>query len=366
MSTPDVLHLGGKHGPAPLVAGTAVWNGLAWSPYLAWALKRGEARPYAATPFLAGNGSRITLAHVRSLPPTETGATRLATIARRLLGELLPLLRGVPAGPVGLCVALPERFGDGADHKAFRPQRTVLERALTGAVEAAGRSALLRTFPSGPAGLAPALVEAVHALASRKLEVVLVGGLDTGYDPEVLEALDRDGRLFDGERVEGVVLGEGGAFLLLARRDLVRQLKLPQLATIESIAEGREPATPWNDVGCLGLGLSRPACAVRERLLAERRGIDLWITDATSEPLRTQEFQLAWPRAAEAAMRPTATLDYMYPTFGDLGAAVMPTSVALAIEGMRRGAPVARSAVVTGSSDGGARGVVLVAAEAAE
>jgi len=71
-------------------------------------------------------------------------------------------------------------------------------------------------------------------------------------------------------------------------------------------------------------------------------------------------------RVSRHVLRPTATLDFVYPTLGDLGAAVMPTGVVLAIEGMRRGAPAARSAVVTGSSDGGARGVVLVAAAPAE
>ena len=134
------------------------------------------------------------------------------------------------------------------------------------------------------------------------------------------------------------------------------------LATIDSAATNEEVATRDSTVGLLGQGLSKPAVAIAKRLQEEKRALDWWISDATGEPFRVQELQLAWPRAAHKVMSPDGIIDLLPTNLGDLGAATMPTAAVLAIEGLRRGDPAGSTCLITGSSDDGSRGVVLLTA----
>ncbi len=127
-----------------------------------------------------------------------------------------------------------------------------------------------------------------------------------------------------------------------------------------AVATAREPGHLRGELPCQGAGLSAAANAVTARLRVERVGLDWWLGDMTGEPWRVHEFQLAWPRAAADTMAPTAALEMLPMNLGDLGAATMATGVAIAVEGLTRGGPLAQSCVVTGSSEGEDRGVVLV------
>ncbi len=362
MGEPTVRHLGGRHGAPLCVVAHAARNGLGASAYQTWAFRRADLTAFRATPFRCENGQCATMAQVRFLEPRTQGTARLSALLGRLVQDLKAPLGGLGAGArVALALALPERLS--GKERAARQALAELEHAGTDALGALGLAPLFHPIARGHAGFAFALLEAHAALAKGAVDAAVVGGLDTGYDADVVEARIVGKTLFDGENPRGVIAGEGGALLLLLRRDVAKSLRWPVHGTIESIAVGREPATAGSEVGCLGLGLSRPARAIADRLVEEGRQIDWWLTDLTPEPLRVQELQLAWPRVAAGAMPPEARFELLYEHLGDLGAAAMPTGVTLAIEGFRRGDPAGQCCVVTGSSDGGDRGVVLVAVE---
>ncbi len=364
--TLEVRHFGGKHPAAPLVCGTAAWNGLGFDPHQIWAFRRADLTAFAESPFHCENGTRATMAQIRTLPPKLFGAERLAAIAGRLLGSLLPQLSALGSGArLGVLLCLPERMGEGGA-RPFALQRKRLEAAVAEALRAASVDPVLRSLPRGHAALAFALIEAADALAARTLDACLVVGLDTRWDLLAVEELLAASRLFDGENLDSFIPGEGGALLLLGRKDVARALRWPILGRIEAAVTNREPATIENDIGNLALGLSRAARAVSDRLAEEKRSLDWWITDLTPETFRVQEFGLAWPRGAAGVSIERAVVDHPSIHLGDLGAASMPTAVTIALEGIRRGAPPARNCLVTGSSDNGDRGVVLVAGAPAD
>ena len=357
MSAPRGLDLGGG---APLCA-TAVWNGLAFSAYQTWALRRAEVTAYLESPFHGADGERATMAPIRMLSPRSMGVDRMITVATQLVADLAPALRALPAATrIGLQLCLPERMADDGP-RAARRDRTRLEGVLVGALEALGLSVVSGTIARGHASLGFAVIEAGAALASRHLDAVVIGGLDTYHDPAVIEALIDERRLYDGKTLDAFIPGEGGALLLLARRDVAKRCGFTVDTWLELAATNRDPSTLRNDVPCMGLGLSRAGRAIADRLQAERRTLDWWISDLTPENRRIHELSLAWPRVGQGVFPAEVAFDSLYQHLGDLGAAAMPTGVAIAAEGMLRGAPAAKTCLVTGSSNTEDRAAVLVA-----
>jgi 3-oxoacyl-[acyl-carrier-protein] synthase-1 len=357
-----VLHFGQGRGGAPpvVVCATSAWNGLGGSAYQTWAFRRAELTAFVESPFRCGNGVRATMAPIRTLDPLAYGARRLRAIVTRLLAPFERLLRTLPARTrigVGLC--LPVRMGAGGLSRS-RAQRAALEKHVTAALEALGVEPLVRVETRGHAALSFVLLDAGTAFAQQTLDVVLVGGVDSYHDPDVVVELLEQERLFDGENLDSFIPGEGGAFMLLARRDIARSMRWPILAELRATATGYEPSTPFDELPCTGVGLSRAAIAATELLREARQPLGWWLSDLTPESYRLQELQLAWPRAAAGLMPAESTLDFLPPHLGDLGAATIPTGLAVAIEGMQRGAPAARNCLVTGSSVTADRGAVLI------
>lgn len=358
----DVTHWGGRHGDSPAIVATSAWNGLGFDPYQIWAFRRAELTPFVDSPFKVPSGLRATMGRIRTLDPRMHGSTRLASIGSTLLDDLAPTLGALGRGAgVALVLCLPERMGDQATSR-FRAQRDHLERTLSMQIETHGLRVVPRSEPRGHAAFGIAIREAGLAVMSGAIDAAVVGGLDTYHDPPVFQRLLDERRLMDGENLDSFVPGEGGAFVVLARRDVARSAGWPLLARLESVALNREMATIDNDVPNLALGLSRAARAIADRLVAEKRMLDWWMTDVTAEDFRVMELQLAWPRAAHGVMNEHGTMDFLYPNLGDLGAATMPTGVVIAVEGFLRDDPIAaRTCLVTGSSNGEERAAVLVA-----
>lgn len=353
-------------GEQRLVVGAAcAFNGLAFTAWQSWAFRRAEITAFAESPYRTARGQRVTMAPIRTLHPQAAGVERLVPVGRVLFSQLQAEIERLPMGAtLGLVLALPTRMADGGA-RSFVQQRRILEQELAAALLEAhaargDRWLVVRAVPQGQAGFADALMEAADAIAAGRIDAALVGGIDTGLDPAVVEQLIVEERLFDGENLDSVIPGEGGAFLLVAGAEVARQAGWTAHAELLAAATGREPSTVANGVPCLGLGLSRAALAATAALRDERRPLDWWLSDVNAEDRRVHEFQLAWPRVAAGLMAPTAALDFLPMHFGDLGAATMPTALAVAIEGMRRGAPEARTCLVTGSNDDEARGVVVI------
>jgi 3-oxoacyl-[acyl-carrier-protein] synthase-1 len=339
-----------------------VWNGLASNPHHLWAFRRAELTAFTYSPFRNLDGRPTVMAQVRQLDPRSFGAERLVELLRLGLRGLVPSLEKLPKpGPIGVVLGLPERMSDGRASARDRHIRRRIEDALSEALAQVGLEHILRVEARGHASGVYAALQAADSVLSRVVPAAVVCGIDSSYDPLVVQELLEQDRILDTGHLDAMIPGEGVAFALVTMPSTARQCGLPVLALLEGAAVNHEPATVDNDVGLLGLGLSRAAVLLGNRLRREDRRLDWWISDMTPESFRVQELQLAWPRAARGLMEPTSTLEHLPHHLGDLGAATIPTGIAVATEGFRRGDPQARTCFLTGSSDGGDRGVLLLA-----
>lgn len=349
----------------PVVCATSAWNGLAFSPWQTWAFRRAELTAFVESPFYAPNGKRVTAASIRTLEPRWTGLDRMVRIGGAVIERLLPVALATPKGArLGLFTCLDARFGDAGDARSRR-EGVALEEHLADKLLAWGLEPARTTVARGHASMAFALAEAGDAIARGALDAAVVAGVDTYHDPDVMQAALDEGRVFDGENLDGFIPGEGGAATLLASPALVGRAGWDALATLEGVATGHEPAHMRTELPCAGVGLSRTLLALADRLRDEGRAVDWWIGDVTGEDYRAHEFQLAFPRASAGVSRGEPTLEFLPGLLGDLGAATLPTAVAVAAEGFARGDPRAATCVCFAGSVTGDRGALLLSYDAA-
>jgi 3-oxoacyl-[acyl-carrier-protein] synthase-1 len=354
----SVHHLGWGTSKGPVVIDVATINGLASSSYQTWAFKRAELTAFVGSPFRLPNGNPLGFARVRQLDPRLIGVERLESLAKRaLVGVWSTLGRLIQQAQFGVVLCLPERMEH--DERDRRIRRR-LESFIVGPLLQQGYQIQVRTLTSGHASLAYALAETGDLMRDYKLDCALVLGVDSYYDPHVLERLFDEQRVLDSDWRDAFVPGEAATAVVVVRPDVARELALSPLAHIDSVATNQESATRTNAAPMLGHGLSRPAVAITKKMRDENQRLEWWIADVTGETFRLQEWQLAWPRAARLAMTSQDRFDFLPTHLGEIGAATMHTALAIAVEGMRRGDPRAHYCLLSGSSDGGSRGVVLL------
>jgi 3-oxoacyl-[acyl-carrier-protein] synthase-1 len=295
----DAIHLGGAtERAAPVLAATAAINGLGFSPHQTWAFWRAESSGMVETPFRCPNGERATMVTVRTLPPRSHGVARLKAMTLEALDQMAPLLaRSGPQARIGLALGIAERFGVAASRSAER-QRLELESAIKRWFHERGLE--LRAYAAlaeGHASLAAASAQAATALSAGVLDLAIVGGVDSSYDPQVVADLIARERLFDLENPDAMIPGEGAALLLLTAPATARHLGLPRSVELQSAASADEPGARYAPIPCQGTGLAAAMRAVSDRLAAERRRVDWLLGDVSNESYRSRELSLAFPRA---------------------------------------------------------------------
>lgn len=367
-------HFGVASSPTVVIADTAAINGLGFDPATTWAFWRAEANGQQASPFRDDNGERATMVLVRTLPPTLTGAARLAHMLRDCLAQIAPSVDALGAGArVGVFLCLAARM-----HEASLPRPRADRAWLDGEVArwCLGRAGATHatTLAQGHASLAEAIARAGALLESGALDAALVGGPDGYHDADVVQGLLRAERLFDGKNLNSMIPGEGCALLLLTRPYDASRAGLRPQAVVESAGYDREPGGMFSDAHVTGMGLARALDVVAGRAAAWGRPIPWILGDLTNETYRGRELSLALPRAfapgglddggVSFATRATddARADWLPVRFGDLGAATMSTAAVIACEAFARGDPSPRRCVILGSSESPARGAVMLAA----
>lgn len=361
-----------ERGEAPTIIAASAVNGLGYDAHQSWAFWRADGNALTGTPFRLHTGERATMATVRSIDPRCFGAERMSTLLTAALMHLEPPLSALRAAVrAEIFLAVSEHVAEG-DDPYFGRWRRRLEGAAGSWLHARGLVPSVRLFARGHAGLAHAMLDAARALEEGRVELAIVGGVDTYYDPLRFDLLEEQERIFDQSRTDAFIPGEGAAFAVLARPSVARQAGASALAYVESVAVAEEPAPMGSDRPCNAVGLTGAMRAVTRRLKAEGRRLEWMIDDLTNEEYRARELVLAMPRAIAPGGLDTAGQDYaqiaadafrgdhLPECFGDLGAATMPTALALATQAFLRGDPAARNCLVTASSTGPDRGVIFV------
>jgi 3-oxoacyl-(acyl-carrier-protein) synthase len=254
---------------------------------------------------------------------------------------------------LAIVVALAEHLGE-ASRRGFQ-----LRSHVGALMERLGFAPHVSLEPLGHAGGAAAMVTAAQILSGDHADVVLAGGLDTYYDASRVEELEEAGRIFDGENLDSFLPGEGGAFAVLSRPETARRLGWATRAVLTSAEVGREPVERRSGLSS-GAGLASTVQRVADVLGRRSSKIEWMIGDVTNERYRTHELQLAFPRFTNRRTAPDAFIEFLPPLLGDLGAATLPTAMAVAAEGFLRGDPTARNCLAWACSDGPARGALLM------
>ena len=185
--------------------------------------------------------------------------------------------------------------------------------------------------------------ECCNAAAQRDLaagtqEFHLVGGVDSYMEPETLEWLEKSEQLHSAglaNNAWGFIPGEAAGFCLLASEKARLRYQLSANCRVLAAGVARESSLIKTDTVCIGLGLT---AAVREALTALPDGIkvDRIICDQNGEAYRANDAGFMLVRLSERFNRGS---DFLAPAdcWGDVGAASIPLSVALAAAAAERG-----------------------------
>ena len=215
---------------------------------------------------------------------------------------------------------------------------------------------------SETAGVAEALIQAMRRLRSGAAKAVVVGGVDSLLEVDVLNWLERTERLKTPDRATGLQPGEAGAFLLLedATSATARGATILGCVRDAKMAEGQNTL----------LGRANPTGASLAELVgrlfeneSSKAGPSWFITDHNGEAYRGLEWGNALVRlrrsfsevARSAVWHPAAS-------FGHTGAAAGALSIAVALRSFARGCAPDSRAVVTATADGTKRAAMVIEA----
>lgn len=289
-----------------------------------------------------------------ALPPLEHTLAgrpalhrRLLRLATRALQQAVAALTDPP--PIPLLLAVPE------SHPAlppFDPGSLLADLATQSGVRLAlDRSVITHR---GRAGALAALADALARPYDAKSPSVLIGGLDSHLDPDLLAALDRDRRVQAVGVRNGFAPGEGAAFLLLSPQRVLPGSRARTLVARPGL--GHEAGHRYSGAPSLGDGL---ADAVRAALHGRAAAsVHTVYAGLNGEQDGAREWGVAALRSRDA-LADDLELEHPASSLGDPGAAMAPTLLALVATGLERGY-CAGPALVWCAGDGPLRAAVIV------
>jgi len=186
-----------------------------------------------------------------------------------------------------------------------------------------------RLFATGRPGGLQALQLAFHYFSQTGASHVLIGGADSLIDLAAMGFWDSEDRVLSSGAADGFVPGEGAAFLLVSPSASQRSLGAVHLPGVAS-----EPGHRYSDEPYRGDGMAE---AFRQALQHYSGApITTVYSSINGESLGAKEHGVAFTRNHKH-LNPSLTVQHPADCFGDLGAAVGPTLIGLAIGGIRSG-----------------------------
>ena len=277
----------------------------------------------------------------------------LVNMATRAIRQCMEEENPDPAA-TALLIAVPEAF---RDHPALAD--TSIQNLLKAINQRLQRpfhaaSAVLR---EGHAAPIRALAIARQLLMRGTVQYCIVGGVDSLINEVDIRRLGAVQRLLGPETSQGLVPGEGAAFLLLTLPG--RPLTYRPLGQLLGVGAAMEEDNVLGERYSVGKGLRQALQeAVKDAELPES-SIDFLVSDMNGERYRAWEGLIGHARFYRTRRE---RLDVWYPaaSVGDIGAAAGALLVAVATMGIARRYAPGRIAMCEGSSDEGLRAACLV------
>jgi 3-oxoacyl-[acyl-carrier-protein] synthase-1 len=195
-------------------------------------------------------------------------------------------------------------------------------------------------------------------------EACLVGGVESYFHPDTMEWLDENRQLAGAVSRSGFVPGEGAAFCLLMTEAARARYGLESLARVVAVAVGKETKLIKTKDMCLGEDLTATVRDAVSCLRQPDERINEILCDINGERYRSEEWGFVCLRLSEYFDDSTA---YLSPAecWGDMGAASGPLFIMLVCQAFARGYSKGPRAMLWASSEGGQRGVAVIAASIA-
>jgi len=212
-------------------------------------------------------------------------------------------------------------------------------------------------MPLGHAAALEALRHAKFRLDQGQAALVVVGGVDSYFDPETLAWLRSNQQWMNEDVRSGLIPGEAAAFVALMRPGDARTSGLSGLASIRAIAAARESKLIKTDDVSLGEGLTS---AIAEALAPlGRQLVDDIYCDINGERYRSEEWGFVAMRLA-SSFRDASAYRTAVGRWGDAGAATGALNLVLAVQAFQRLYARGDHALVWGSSERGLRAAALL------
>jgi 3-oxoacyl-[acyl-carrier-protein] synthase-1 len=300
-------------------------------------------------------GDPVTGAFDPLLEPNVVGAQRMVALAETALREVCESVANASSRlRLPLYVGLPE------PRPGFTSEDVgAVQSGLAGVDGLPIQLSEVHVIPEGHAAGLSALAAATQLIQSGAMDACLVGGVDSYFQPDTLEWLDGNRQLVGAISRSGFVPGEGAGFCLIMADTAWRRLGLSPLATVASVALGKETKLIKTSDICLGEGLTATIRDALKHVLARGESINTIICDMNSERYRGEEWGFVCLRLPLCFDDPTG---YLSPAdcWGDMGAASGPLFAVLACHAAARGSAKGPRTMLWASSEGGLRGAAVL------
>jgi 3-oxoacyl-[acyl-carrier-protein] synthase-1 len=301
------------------------------------------------TTFMDAGGEWIVGASVPLDEPWR-GRAKLAKLLAMAVRDCVERAGGVDGGldttqvPLILCVAEKGRPGrlEGLEEELFTEALAELGWSF--------HSQHSSIVSQGRVGMAIALAQARRLVHYQNVPLVLIAGVDSLLVGPTLAAFEENERLLTTKNSNGFVPGEGASAVLVGRPVAGGKPSLTctglGFAMEHARIDTEEPLRAEGLTLAIKLALGEAQCQMAE--------LDFRITDLSGEQYYFKEAALAFQRAMRTRKE---TFDIWHPAdcIGEIGAAIGPAILAVALEACRKGYALGERMLCHLGSDAGPR-----------
>ena len=275
--------------------------------------------------------------------------------ARRILRLAAPSFGVVAKGleqPVKVFIGLPALTNEEAPWLRHVPE--YLKRMTEIDVDAADSVVV----PHGRAAALMALERALEYLDAHRDGTVVVGGVDTFLDLQLLAGLDQEKRILGGQVMDGFIPGEGAAFYALHGPDSPDIRKAGARIVVTGAASMMDPGHRYGTEPAKGEGLAVAIQQLRDGLERPPSPVRATFAGFNGESFDAKLWGVARLRHTDF-FSPTVAIEHPADKFGDVGAAAGAILMAMASEALSQGTRTG-PALVWAASDREPRACALV------
>jgi 3-oxoacyl-[acyl-carrier-protein] synthase-1 len=322
----------GFNGPASLAAMRAGISGVAFEEL--WDVEQGE---------------HLRAARVHT-PQWWEGLGKLAELAAPAIAECLRAAEPLLPSEIPILLCGPARGvvarHEGTDEELLRAVESRLGTRIHGAS---------RTVSADQVSAVVALSHARQLIGQSVARVCVIAGVDSFLEQVIVDAFVASRRVMTASNSNGFFPGEAAAAVLVRSSTE----NGPELRLI-GVGFGREEANVNAELPLRGEGL---ACAVRAALLEAQlpfHDIDYRITDLNGEHYKFKEATLLVGRLLRKRKEERFELWHPIEFLGEIGAAVGPTVLGIALHAARQGYAPGKTVLCHFGNDTGERAAVVM------